>query len=39
MNAVAQANETRAGSLDPVADSVLVGIVDDVYLPLLRGHG
>ena len=26
-------------SLDPVADATLVGIVDDVYLPLLAGHG
>ena len=26
-------------SRDPVADSALVGIVDDVYLPLLAGHG
>lgn len=26
-------------SRDPVADATLVGIVDDVYLPLLAGHG
>ncbi len=26
-------------SREPVADSALVGIVDDVYLPLLAGHG
>ncbi|MCX5237646.1 hypothetical protein OG824_20810 [Streptomyces prunicolor] len=26
-------------SRDPVADATLVGIVDDVYLPLLAAHG
>jgi AcrR family transcriptional regulator len=26
-------------SRDPASDAVLVGIVDDVYLPLLAGHG
>jgi hypothetical protein len=31
-------NEYITGGMRAVSDAVLVGIVDDVYLPLVRGY-